>query len=62
MAAARFKGKTLFVSKWLQGSIEAIETEFDLLKDSLPVLGRSTVSLSARVCCTLARMTTRSRA
>jgi len=32
------KGRNASVFKWLHGSSEALETHFDLLKDSLPVL------------------------
>jgi hypothetical protein len=31
-------GKTASVLKWLHGATEALETRFDLLKDSLPVV------------------------
>ena len=41
------RGKSVSVSKWLHGSMEAIEIEFDLLRDSLPVLGRCTIPFSA---------------
>jgi hypothetical protein len=33
------RGKQVSVLKWLHGSTEALDTQFDLLKDSLPVLG-----------------------
>lgn len=33
------RGRQVSVVKWLHGSTQALETRFDLLKDSLPVLG-----------------------
>jgi hypothetical protein len=40
-------GKQASVFKWLHGSSEALETQFDLLKDSLPVLGTRFLPLTA---------------
>ena len=40
------KGKQASVVKWLHGSKEATEVQFDLLKDSLPVLGTRVISLA----------------
>jgi hypothetical protein len=40
------KGKQVSVIKWLHGSTEAIETHFDLLKDSLPVLSATSLPLA----------------
>lgn len=40
------KGKHASVLKWLHGSTEAVETRFDLWKDSLPVLETSTLPLA----------------
>jgi hypothetical protein len=37
------KGKQASVIKWLHGSTQALQTDFDLLKDSLPVLGTQRV-------------------
>ena len=39
-------GKHASVVKWLHGSANALEAHFDLLKDSLPVLGVKSVPLS----------------
>jgi len=39
------KGKQASVVKWLHGSSEALETHFDLLKDSLPALGTRSLPL-----------------
>lgn len=39
------RGKQASVLKWLHGSSEALETHFDLLKDSLPVLGTRSLPL-----------------
>ncbi len=40
------KGKYASVFKWLHGSVEAVETSFDLLKDSLPALDTKTMPLA----------------
>ena len=40
------RGKHTSVVKWLHGSAEALETHFDLLKDSLPVLGTKSLPLA----------------
>jgi hypothetical protein len=40
------RGKQASVSKWLHGAREAVEVQFDLLKDSLPVLGTRTIPLT----------------
>ena len=40
------RGKHASVVKWLHGSAEALETHFDLLKDSLPVLGAKSLPLA----------------
>ena len=40
------RGRHASVSKWLHGSKEATEVQFDLLKDSLPVLGSRTIPLT----------------
>ena len=40
------RGKQASVVKWLHDSTQALETHFDLLKDSLPVLGSRRVSLA----------------
>ena len=40
------RGKQASVAKWLHGSTQALETHFDLLKDSLPVLGTKAVPLA----------------
>jgi hypothetical protein len=39
------RGKRASVVKWLHGSTQALETHFDLLKDSLPVLGTESCSV-----------------
>jgi hypothetical protein len=41
------KGKEVSVIKWRHGSTEALETRFDLLKDSLPTLGGQSLPLAA---------------
>ena len=41
------RGRQASVNKWLHGSKEATEVQFDLLKDSLPVLGSRTVPLAS---------------
>jgi len=40
------RGKCASVVKWFYGSTEALETHFDLLKDSLPVLGTKALPLA----------------
>ena len=40
------RGKHASVLKWRHGAAEALETHFDLLKDSLPALGSKTVALT----------------
>jgi hypothetical protein len=40
------RGKYASVIKWLHGSTEATEVQFDLLKDSLPVLGTKAIPLT----------------
>ena len=40
------KGKHASVVKWLHGSTVGLETRFDLLKDSLPVSGTTSVPLA----------------
>ena len=40
------RGKHASVFKWLHGAMEARETHFDLLKDSLPVLGTKSLPLT----------------
>jgi hypothetical protein len=40
------RGKQASVAKWLHGSTQALETHFDLLKDSLPALGTKAVPLT----------------
>jgi hypothetical protein len=40
------RGKHASVLKWRHGSAEALETHFDLLKDSLPVLGTKSSPLA----------------
>ena len=40
------RGKKASVVKWLHGSTQALETYFDLLKDSLPVLGTRSLPLA----------------
>ena len=39
-------GRHASVFKWLHGSMEALETHFDLHKDSLPVLGTRSLPLA----------------
>ena len=40
------RGKQATVVKWLHGLTEALETHFDLLKDSLPVLSAKSLPLA----------------
>jgi hypothetical protein len=40
------RGKQVSVAKWLHGSTQALETHFDLLKDSLPALGTRPLPLA----------------
>ena len=40
------RGKQASVVKWLHGSTQALETHFDLLKDSLPDLGTKSLPLA----------------
>lgn len=40
------RGKQASVAKWLHGSTQALETHFDLLKDSLPALGAQSLPLA----------------
>ena len=40
------KGRHASVVKWRHGSTEALETQFDLLKDSLPALDTKSLSLA----------------
>ena len=44
--ATEGRGKQVSVVKWLHGSTEALETHFDLLKDSLPVLDSKSLPLA----------------
>jgi hypothetical protein len=46
LCATDGRGKHASVVKWLHGSTEALETRFDLLKDSLPALGTRAVPLA----------------
>ena len=46
LCATNGRGKQVSVVKWLHGSTEALETHFDLLKDSLPVLGAESLPLA----------------
>lgn len=39
-------GRHASVVKWRHGTLDAIETQFDLLKDSLPALGAQSLSLT----------------
>jgi len=41
------RGRQVSVVKWLHGSTQALEARFDLLKDSLPVLGSEALSLAS---------------
>src|SRR4051812_13924203 len=40
------RGRQVSVVKWLHGSTQALETHFDLLKDSLPALATEFVPLA----------------
>jgi hypothetical protein len=40
------RGKQASVVKWLHGSTQALETRFDLLKDSLPILDAASLPLA----------------
>ena len=40
------RGRQVSLKKWLHGSKEATEVQFDLLKDSLPVLASRTIPLT----------------
>ena len=40
------RGKQASVVRWLHGSTEALQTHFDLLKDSLPVLSSRSLPLA----------------
>ena len=44
--ATEGRGRQASVNKWLHGAKEATEVQFDLLKDSLPVLGSRTIPLT----------------
>ncbi len=46
LCATDGRGKHASVLKWRHGSAEALETHFDLLKDSLPVLGTKSSPLA----------------
>ena len=46
LCATDGRGKGASVVKWLHGSTEALETQFDLLKDSLPLLGTTSLPLA----------------
>jgi len=41
------KGKQASVVKWVHGSTVAVETQFDLHRDSLPILSAGNLSLAA---------------
>ena len=47
LCATDGKGRQASVVKWSHGSTEALETHFDLYKDSLPVLSSSSVPLAS---------------
>lgn len=40
------RGKLVSVVRWLHGATEALETQFDLLKDSLPVLSTRSLPIA----------------
>jgi len=46
LCATNGKGKQASVVKWSHGSTHAVETSFDLLKDSLPVLRTSSLPIA----------------
>ncbi len=46
LCATDGRGKQASVFKWRHGSTQALETQFDLLKDSLPVLGTQSSPLA----------------
>ena len=46
LCATDGRGPHATVAKWHHGSTQALEARFDLLKDSLPLLGTSTVPLA----------------
>lgn len=43
------RGKHATIIKWLHGSTQALETHFDLLKDSLPALGTEVLPLASLI-------------
>ena len=47
--ATEGRGKQASIVKWLHGSTEALESHFDLLRDSLPLLSKESVSLAAQL-------------
>lgn len=47
LCATDGRGKLASVFKWLHGSAEAVDTQFDLMKDSLPVLATRSMRLAA---------------
>ncbi len=49
LCATDGRGKEVSVVKWLHGSADALETYFDLLKDSLPVVRTTSVHADSRV-------------
>lgn len=46
LCATDGKGKQASIIKWLHGETQALETRFDLLKDSLPAVDAATVPLA----------------
>jgi hypothetical protein len=60
LCATDGKGKQASVIKWLHGSTEALETHFDLLKDSLPALSATPLPLEGLRAQTRLRVSARS--
>ena len=46
LCATDGRGRKASVVKWLHGSTQALETQFDLLKDSLPALGAKSLRIA----------------
>ncbi len=56
LCATDGRGKLVSVVKWRHGSSEALETHFDLLKDSLPVLDTRSLPFAGSVSPSVARL------
>jgi hypothetical protein len=43
--ASAMKGPSASIIKWMHGDAQALETKYDLLKDSLPIISTAVVAV-----------------